>query len=72
MKQLLIGGTLSLASVLGVNSCGSTIGATPVPNNLHCEEDELIGHNPDTPSNELECVHPDVFVNRYAEQQVPG
>ena len=48
----------------------STIGATPVPTDLHCEEDEMIGFNPDTPYNGLECTHPDVFVTRYNEQQV--
>lgn len=60
--------TLSLTSIAG---CGAaTIGGEPVPDDLHCEEDEVIGYNPDTPYNGLECFHPDVFVNRYQETQV--
>lgn len=38
--------------------CGSTIGGTAVPNNLECQEDEVIGFvGVDT----LGCVHIDTF-----------
>lgn len=55
IKYLLI----SLAALLPF-SCSndtSTIGGTPVPNDLHCAEDEVIGFDgiPDT----LICIHID-------------
>ena len=59
MKNLLLGGLVSAASVVGLQSCdGATIGGTPVPSDLHCQEDEAIQFiGIDT----LGCVHIDIF-----------
>lgn len=63
--------SLASAGVLMIPACSdyATIGDHEVKG-LHCEEDEIIGFNPDSPSNELECFHEDVFIARYREQQV--
>lgn len=74
MKNYIIGAAVSAASLLGMQSCDvATIGGTPVPSDLHCEEDEVIGFVglPDT----LVCVHPDVLADpeataRFAERLV--
>jgi hypothetical protein len=60
MKSFLLGTTLAIASTLGVQSCdGATVGGTPVPADLHCNEDEVIGFHgvPD----DLACLHADTL-----------
>lgn len=41
----------------GAAGCGPTVGGTPVPQHLNCEEDEVIGFHgvPD----DLACLHRD-------------
>ena len=66
--------SLSAAGMSALQSCEaqpseaqSTIGGTPVPDNLHCEEDEVIHFDENTwsegadgrMSHELGCVHID-------------
>jgi hypothetical protein len=54
MKKLLLA-----ACALALGAC-STIGGTPVPHDLHCEEDEVIAFVQEgEPPYDLGCVHPD-------------
>lgn len=60
MRSFLFGSVVAVASTLGLQSCdNATIGGTPVPKDLHCEEDEVIGFHgvPD----DLACLHIDTL-----------
>jgi hypothetical protein len=59
MKLMLLSTVLSGAALFGCQE-PSTIGGTPVPAGLHCEEDEVIAFVQEgTPPYSLGCVHPD-------------
>lgn len=57
--RLLAAAGIVASSVLGAQGCGATIGGTSVPDDLHCEEDEVIGFHgvPD----HLACLHADTL-----------